>query len=151
MNAEPYSIRQQFGTRILPAKAAPPQTPYASYPEAYLARLLEQEAVAVRKRHGGMAQAPQTAASNAKAIETAAKKREWRIRTATAKVEAAYRDILAAMHGETTVIAIAEATGRTRQAVAVHLSNLQREGLVVSHYPHGTNRAAVWQRTEVKP
>jgi DNA-binding transcriptional ArsR family regulator len=150
MNAEPYSIRQQFGTRILPAKVAPPQTPYASYPEAYLAKLLADEAVAVRKRQlrEGLRSNMSRAANSglAKVSPDRVKRQIVGRGLAAAMAIAADREkVFAALTKPMPISALCMLTGLNRYEIGGHLSAMRNDGLVTKIRAKGKN-AAIWHR-----
>jgi predicted Rossmann fold nucleotide-binding protein DprA/Smf involved in DNA uptake len=151
---EPYAIRQSFGAPFLPPKAKPPATPYASYPEALLARLLAQEARDVRKRHsgepgrtlieqqGGVAKAPLM-------IDGGEEYRIARLQAAMAVKSDATRDkVLAATRIPSTVCDIARVTAMSRFSVANYLAQLHLDGLVHRTRLKGV---AIWSQGDPEP
>jgi hypothetical protein len=145
MSIKPPHVRHQIGISILPPKAAPPATPYASHPEAYLAMLLDAEAVAIRKRHRinqiALPPAPHPT-TNADAERQS--KSATGLRRTWAKRNAAVRErIMEALGHCNTSRQIGDVIGLNATSVAWHLSCMKQEGLVALTK---SNRMHFWRK-----
>lgn len=141
------NLRTAMSPLVMPPKPEATATPYASYPEAYLAKLLAGEAPAIRARHKSTPiaepaapRAPRMSRKEISAAANAGKRRTWASRNTILR-----KRIMALLDKPMTCIGLGDAVCLCKSAVAGHLAQLKREGLVTSVK---VGKANVWQRAE---
>lgn len=134
------NLRTAMTPIVMPPKPEA-AAPFASYPEAYLARMLEQEAADVRKRlskEGGRYNAVLAPRRDRRGASS-------RGVPALAAAEAARAKVFAALTRPMPISAICMVVGMSVHQIGGHLATMRADGLV-NKIPGVGNRGAIWSK-----